>query len=362
VVLLALAGGGGSSARAGAPRPGDAPLPDLKAVSTTDLGGRDLGGHTQDVGSAGISRDGSLVATGCYDRNVRVFDAGTGRMLHIFDFGDDVDSTPDRFGLRTRGLQNGVVFDAEGKRLAAVGGNWLMPPAALAAVFDLAAEKPVFTWRAARSMLHRAAFSGDGSVLVTAGPDSTLRVLDAATGKERGAFTGHDWVVDAVAFAPDGKTVASACANSKKRSLLLWDPLTLKESQNIPLPDGVNSLNDLAFSPDGKRVAGVSNWRLHVWDAATGKPAGGAVVDEGLFTRLAFSPDGKRVAVVGGQGGDGKAVLRVYDSTTDRVFLAFVDADLGKELLAVAWPAADRILAVGVRGTAAKLITVRLNR
>jgi WD40 repeat protein len=355
VVLLAL---GGARAGRGASPAGDAPLPDLKAVSAIDLGG-----HTQDVGSAGISHDGGLVATGCYDRKARVFDAATGKALHTFDFGDDVDSTPDRFGLRTRGLQQGVVFDRDGKRLAAVGGNWLMPPAALAAVFDLAAGKPVRTWRAAKGMPRGAAFSGDGSVLVTAGPDATLRVLDAAAGKERGALTGHDGVVTAVTFSPDDKTVASACGNSAKRSIRLWDPLTLKESQNIPLPAGINSLNDLAFSPDGTRIAGVSNWRLHVWDAATGKPAADAVVDEGVFTRLAFSPDGKRVAVAGGQGGgDGKAILRVYDSTADRVFLGFVDADLGKEVLAVSWPAADRILLVGVRGKAAKLVTVQLNR
>jgi WD40 repeat protein len=350
MLLLALVAAGSALAQR------DAPLPDLKKVSAVELAE-----HTQDVGSAGFSRDGSLVATGCYDRKVRVFDAATGKALHTFDFGDDVNNAPDQFGVRTQGLQQGVVFDREGKRLAAVGGSWLMPPAALATVFDLTAKQAVFTSRAHKGMVRGAGFSADGSLLVTAGHDSTLKVLDAATGKERGTFTGHDWVVTAMTFSPDGKTVASACCNSKKRSIRLWDPLTLKESQNIPLPDRIYSLNDLAFSPDGKRIAAVSNWRLHVWDAATGKPAADAVVDAGVFTRLAYSPDGNRVAVAGGQGGgDGKGILRVHDFTTDRVFLVFVDADVGKDLLAVSWPAADKILLVGVRGKTAKLVTVQL--
>jgi WD40 repeat protein len=358
VLLFVLAGTVGLLAQRDRPPPPDTPLPDLKKVSTTDLGG-----HTQEVGSAGFSRDGKLVATGSYDRKVRVFDAATGKAIHTFDFGDEVNNAPDNFGIRGQGRQEGVVFDREGKRLAAVGGSWLNPPAALATVFDLTSNKAVFTSRAHHGMVRGAGFSADGSLLVTAGHDSTLKVLDAATGKERGTFMGHDWVVTAMTFSPDGKIVASACCNSQKRSIRLWDPLTLKESQNIPLPDRIFSIEELAFSPDGKQIAGVSNWRLHVWDVATGKPIGEAKLDAGLFRRLAYSPNGKRIAVAGEQGGgEGKGILRVYDTTSDKVHLVFVDADVGKALVAVSWPVDDKILLVGVRGKTAKLVTVELNK
>jgi WD40 repeat protein len=77
----------------------DSPLPDLKAVSFAALDG-----HGQEVGAVGFSRDGKLVATGCYDSKVRVFVVATVKELHAFDFGDNVDNTPDKLGVRTKGL------------------------------------------------------------------------------------------------------------------------------------------------------------------------------------------------------------------------------------------------------------------
>jgi WD40 repeat protein len=105
--------------------------------------------------------------------------------------------------------------------MAAVGGSWFGSPAALVTVFDLTAKKEVLTSRAHRGLVHGAGFSGEGKLLVTAGHDSTLKVLDAATGKEQGTFRGHDWVVTAITFAPDGRMVASASCNSGKRSVRL---------------------------------------------------------------------------------------------------------------------------------------------
>lgn len=339
------------------PRPKDIALPDLDRVSTIDLGE-----HTQEVGCAAFSRDGKLVGTGCYDMKMRVFEASTGKVLDTFQFGDDVNNEPDKLGVRTQGLQNGVAFDPDGKKIIALGGSWISPPASLATVFDLTTKESTFTSRAHHGMVRAAAFSGDGKILVTAGHDSTLKVFDAATGKERDTFKGHDWVVTAMTFTPDGKTVASVCCNSIKRSIRLWDPLTLRESLNIPLPDKIFAIHDLAFSPDGKNLAGVSNWRLHIWDAATGNHLADAVVDLGLFTRIAYSPDGKRVAIAGGQGGgDGKGILRLYDLTTKKVHLVFVE-DVGKALIAVAWPADDKIVAVGARGKDAKVVTVQLKK
>ena len=59
------------------------------------------------------------------------------------------------------------------------------------------------------SPLWAIAFSRDGRLLATGGGDHSVRVWDAATGRERRTFTGHSDRVLTVAFSGDGRCLAS---------------------------------------------------------------------------------------------------------------------------------------------------------
>ena len=61
------------------------------------------------------------------------------------------------------------------------------------------------------------AFSPDGQTVASASRDKTVRLWDAKTGEERQKLIGHDASVTAVAFSPDGQTVASASHNKTVR-------------------------------------------------------------------------------------------------------------------------------------------------
>ena len=96
--------------------------------------------------------------------------------------------------------------------------------------------------------VHRAAFSPDGTQVVTAGGDETARVFEVSSGRPIAAIE-HDAAVQAVAFSPDGLLVASADADGAVR---VSDP---KTGQSIATIEEDDPIVAVAFSPDGHFLA-----------------------------------------------------------------------------------------------------------
>jgi len=157
------------------------------------------------------------------------------------------------------------------------------------------------------------AFSPDGLTIASAGADSTVRLWDAATGRELRSLAGHAAYVSAVAFSPDGRALASGSTDGR---LVFWDAATGAETKRLKVEGGVLSL---AYSADGRTLAagttfgGAGNQSILLFDAAGAagpRTLGGHAT---WVTSLAFSPDGQVLA-----SGARDGVVKLWDAVKGR--------------------------------------------
>ena len=181
----------------------------------------------------------------------------------------------------------------------------------------------------------RVAYAPDGKTLASAGSGPTIRRWDAATGKEIVEQDGHLGGVAAVAITADGKRVASGGEDVR-----VWDPAAGRMLAAIPIPGGVTCL---AFAPDGKTLAAGGLGRVvHLWDVETLQPLNEFKPHNNSVRGLAFSPDGKRLAA-----GDAQSTIRIWDVKEGGKPLQEIDEQSLTETLSLAFAPDGKTLYCG---------------
>jgi len=252
--------------------------------------------HDDRVLSTAVSPNGKLVATSAGDGTMRLWNSTTGKAARVLRFG---------YGKLT--AANSIAFSADGSILAAGGydNDPLHSFIGTVEFWDVASGKK-FLSKTASDRVQAVAFAPDGKTIAVAaglGAGSpknhgrpSIAIWGVAGGKEIAKLEGHENRIRWMSFSKDGKQLTSVDSGG---SIHLWN-LSRKKKADSFYADGHrrNSLTSAAFSLDRKILAtsGLFGDRVILRDAKTGKELRRLTIENSSGSVLAFSPDGRILA------------------------------------------------------------------
>ena len=167
-------------------------------------------------------------------------------------------------------------------------------------VMDLHDGKQLWSAVASKLFVTALAFSPDGKTLASAAgfAESDIRLWDAATGNEIGRLKGHKSWVGSLLFWPDGKTLASCSADQTMRT---WD---LASRKCLDVLQGHRlEVWRLALLPDDKTlVSGCKDGTVCLWDAAVTHPHHSLITVPAKIRNWCFSPDSRSLVTLDNAG------------------------------------------------------------
>jgi WD40 repeat protein/serine/threonine protein kinase len=263
------------------------------------------------------SADGHYLAAGNMSKEVKLFDAVSGKELEP---------------LREHaGMVGAVAFSPQGGQLATGGIDKHV------ILWDVATRK-VIRKLPVQQPIMALAYRPDGKQLATAGKDGTVRVWNLATGEEVLTIAGHAGMGACVAFSPDSRRLASCGPDFEVR---ICDANTGQETKR--LAGHRLFISTLVFHQDGRHLLSGGLDGVRIWDLQTGQEKGGQLNNSSAAC-AAFSPDGERLVT----GGWDKTV-KVWDWRSGEEVLAL--AGHTDVLSAVAFSGDSRLVSGSVDGT-----------
>jgi WD40 repeat protein len=272
-----------------------------------------LSGHHYWVHTVTISPDGETIASGSWDKTIKIWDLKTGEQIYnltghteavyALAFSDDGELLASGSWDKTIKLwywQNGtfvrslighsdpvytVAFSRKGQILAS--GSWdrtikLWQP--------LTGEE-LFTLNGHTDVVYQISFNPDGNLLASASGDTLIKIWHLDSCQELMTLQGHRQAVYCLAWSRDGQILASG---SWDKTIKLWDLTTGKEIAT--LNGHLDSINSLTFVTDRILASGSSDRTIELWDLTNYTEIESLTEDLGAVYSIAASSDGRYIA------------------------------------------------------------------
>lgn len=228
-----------------------------------------LDGHQSDLGSAAFSRDGTRILTAGANL-VCVWDAVSARLLA-------------KVQLDFVGIDN-AKWSPSGDQIA-LSSLWEND------VLIIAGDgyKDISRLTGHENGITNITFGGSGELVLSASMDHSVRVWDAATGKQLCVFSGHDESVRMVSASSDGRLAISVDFQEVAKA---WDLRTGVVKYILP-----GKINFATFSPDSRVVATTGTDGIaRLWKASDGELLSKLEGHQNYVTQASFSDDGAMLA------------------------------------------------------------------
>ena len=305
-----------------------------------------LQGHTDWINSVAFSPDGQTLASGSADHIVRLWDVSAGVKAGT---PQPTAADPGQIHHILQGHTDEVkclAFSPDGQTLASGSDDQTVR------LWNVRTGQRHHILQGHTAWVYDVTFSPDGQTLASGSADHTVRLWDISTAFKIGIGNANTWdgamttgtdlvrhillehsgLIFAIAFSPDGQTLASGGLD---QTICLWDVLTvlntgisepLKEfTATSPKDTEVSSREkayqtlqghtgwvwSIAFSPDGKLLAsGSEDMTIRLWEIHTGQVRH-ILQGHAQWYAVAFSPDGQ---ILVSSGGD--ETIRLWDVET----------------------------------------------
>jgi WD40 repeat protein len=244
--------------------------------STASAGASDiwkLKGHTALVSSVSFSPNGRLLATGSYDKTVRIWQMGTGLEKMWF--------------LGHQAAVTGVGFSSDNRSVLSGGmDNVLM-------LRDCETRKEL-QYCYIGAVVQCIAISPDGRYAVAGTVNAGTQLVDLSTGRELRRVSGKDFI-NCVAFSPRGAQFAAANSDGVVSIYERLDGRLITSFNS--LREGVGQMIEMvAFSRDGNYLVTAGPKQVQIWHVATGRESGRLEVGSSKLMAADLMPTGASVA------------------------------------------------------------------